>query len=707
MATLDQIAQALQKADAAGDHEGATRLAQAYKQMRDTQPADQPATTANLIPTQTEGDTALASYGFGGPAAGSTTNVIGQDRDFFNADHLRDALARAHMRGDVGAQDVIKTQLSHVLASDTDPTKGMSGSQKFAAGAGKAAVDTVRGVAQLGIQAANVASLGKSDVLSKAVDDSKRNQDEIAARDASLMNTGAGFGGNLAGYAAISAIPGSALRLAGEGAAASGALGPASTLRLLGNSAALPNSYRSAATVGGLEGLAQPVGENDSRAVNALAGAGGGALGRAIPQGIGGLVGLTGKILPAVTEGAQTRRAATVLAGMAHDPDQVRMALSNIPNELVPGSRPTTAEVTGDVGLAGLQRSLANLPEFSNEIAQRRMQNNASRIGFVENQFGGANDAAADALRSTRDRAALPLLNQAKQASGVDVPKLTGLADRIIDSRSGNPAVQGVVQRIRDVLGETDGSVSQLYNVRQYVDTLFKDGQDTAAKASRRELQSLKAAIDHEIGKVSPEFGQYLNAYRDGSRLADQVDVGSKILNASDANLDQLGNPVLSAAKVAKLARDPDQLVQQATAFKRNTAGRILDPAQADAVQALSQDLSRQANTSVSGKAVGSNTAQNLVGAASLPGSIGQAVAANAVGGPLAAVATAGLSKLRSKMGEKVYTVVREAMLNPDRAAEVFSKLPVKQRRQVLVEYGSSLGIGASQPLVRAAFAPE
>lgn len=64
-----------------------------------------------------------------------------------------------------------------------------------------------------------------------------------------------------------------------------------------------------------------------------------------------------------------------------------QQALSAGPNTLGPGSRLTTAEVTGDVGLASLQRLPANLPEFSSERAQRRMNNNAVRVAFVENQF--------------------------------------------------------------------------------------------------------------------------------------------------------------------------------------------------------------------------------------------------------------------------------------------------------------------------------
>ncbi len=663
-----------------------------------------PGQGTNLIPTQTEGDVTLATYGFGGPASSATKSVAPKERDFYEPEQVRAAIVQARQLKDSSGEAVLQDQLDRLNAKRYSAVNGMSGAERFAAGAGKAAVDTGRGISQVGLQAANLASGG---ALDDKVAASKNNQDEVTRRDAPLLDTGAGFAGNLAGYAALTAVPGSALRVVGSGVDLAGAARAGKLLEGAGNTLALPNSYLSAVGVGAAEGGLQPVGEKDSRAMNLLVGAAGGATGRALPQLAGGLVGLVGRAAPAITEGARTRRAATVLADMAHDPDAVRAALAQIPNELVPGSRPTTAEVTGDVGLAGLQRSLANLPEFSNELAQRRLENNAARVAFVENQFGGASDTAADAARTARDRAAFPLLNQAKGTTGVDVAKVAGLADRIIDKRKGNPAVQGVIERVRDVLNQTDGSVDQLYNARQFIDTLFKDGQDTAAKASRRELQSLKMALDHEIGKVSPEFGQYLDAYRSGSRAADQVDVGARLLGASGSNLDKLGNPVLSAAQVARFARDPDQLVQKATTFKRNTAARILDPNQSQAVQDLSKDLSRQATTEVDGKAVGSNTVQNAMGMGGLQDALGPIGAAGIAGGPTAAVVTAGLNKLRSKMGEKVYGVVREAMLNPDRAAEVFSQLPKKQQRQILVEYGPALGIGASQPLVRAAFGPE
>lgn len=100
--------------------------------------------------------------------------------------------------------------------SSADPTQGMSGAEKFAAGVGKSMVDLGRGAGQI----AGITS-------QESVDNSRR-------QDAPLMRTGAGLAGNLAGNVGIgvgtSFIPG-ANTLVGATAtgAALGALTPTAT----------------------------------------------------------------------------------------------------------------------------------------------------------------------------------------------------------------------------------------------------------------------------------------------------------------------------------------------------------------------------------------------------------------------------------------------------------------------------------------------
>lgn len=132
--------------------------------------------------------------------------------------------------------------LKNVQYQAPDPTQGMSGTEKFLAGAGKAFTDIGRGVGQI----AGV-------VPQSSVDESR-------ALDAPLMKTGAGIGGNVVGNMAAFAptmfIPGA-------------------------------NTYTGAATLGATMGALAPTATGESRLLNAGIGAGAGLAG----QGIGRLVG--------------------------------------------------------------------------------------------------------------------------------------------------------------------------------------------------------------------------------------------------------------------------------------------------------------------------------------------------------------------------------------------------------------------------------
>src|SRR6476646_2339053 len=73
----------------------------------------------------------------------------------------------------------------------SDPTAGMSGFDKFAAGLGKSVYDTGRGLGQA-LQTLVSAPKGAELVPQQSVDEAKR-------LDAPLMKTGAGIGGNVVG----------------------------------------------------------------------------------------------------------------------------------------------------------------------------------------------------------------------------------------------------------------------------------------------------------------------------------------------------------------------------------------------------------------------------------------------------------------------------------------------------------------------------
>lgn len=143
---------------------------------------------------------------------------------------LESAFMNAHRAGDARAAGVLADAVRAARQAQPqqkyDPTDGMSGFDKFAAGVGKSIVDTGRGVGQL---------LGLV---------SREEVDEARKRDAALMDTGAGMAGNISGNLAQALfIPGG-------------------------------STVKGAAMIGGAMGAVQPVGTDESRLQNTAIGAG-------------------------------------------------------------------------------------------------------------------------------------------------------------------------------------------------------------------------------------------------------------------------------------------------------------------------------------------------------------------------------------------------------------------------------------------------
>ena len=153
----------------------------------------------------------------------------------------------------------------------------MGGFQRFMAGVGKSAADVGRGVGQL------LGVTPQSEV------------DEAARLDAPLLDTGAGFGGNLAGVAALSAIPAAgAAKVAGG--LASMAPKVAQTVPALSRATqavanVAANPYVQAGLAGATYGGAMsPVESGASRGSQALAGGLAGAAGQGVANAVTGLV---------------------------------------------------------------------------------------------------------------------------------------------------------------------------------------------------------------------------------------------------------------------------------------------------------------------------------------------------------------------------------------------------------------------------------
>lgn len=136
------------------------------------------------------------------------------------------------------------------------PTEGMSGSERFMAGAGKAVYDIGRGIGQM------TGMIPQEEI------------DAARARDAALMSTGAGMAGNIAGNIAATGVGGSLM-------------GGIPGLARAGAALMSPRTLGQAVAGGAAMGAVQPVATGENRLQNVAAGAAGGGIGYGAAAGLG------------------------------------------------------------------------------------------------------------------------------------------------------------------------------------------------------------------------------------------------------------------------------------------------------------------------------------------------------------------------------------------------------------------------------------
>ncbi len=162
----------------------------------------------------------------------------------------------------------IEAEIQRILKQRAEPPMG--GLEQFGRGALQSVKDIGYGLQQLGAEAGGAAGL----VAPETVQRLRREQDIRAAENAPFMESGAGMAGYTLGSIASLLVPGTALARTGGMAGR------------VGQAVAAPRTVTGAATAGGLLGAAQPVGEEEIRAMNVGTGAIGGMVGNVAARGI-------------------------------------------------------------------------------------------------------------------------------------------------------------------------------------------------------------------------------------------------------------------------------------------------------------------------------------------------------------------------------------------------------------------------------------
>jgi hypothetical protein len=493
-------------------------------------------------------------------------------------DDLSRALVAADKAGDAQAAKILASEITRMRSTpapmNVDPTEGMSGFDKFAAGAGKAFYDVARGAGQL------VGAVSRDDVA------------ESRKRDAALMNTGAGMGGNIAGNVAAmlptAFIPGAA-------------------------------TIPGAAAIGAASGFLQPSTSTEETLKNTAIG--GAVAPAAIMAGRGlaaGYQGAKGLIEP-MTKGGQERIAASVLRNSATDPMRAAANARNA-TPLVPGSQPTLAQIADDPGLAQLERTLLNNPEAAPAFQQRFAQQRAARLNAVRDIAG--TDDYYNAIKEGRRVFANEDYGQALK-QGID-PKMAKAMGPQLQSLLERPSIQAAQKDAIRLAKESGvslsespaGSLEGLDWVKKALDNRISTATQPGSAIGKEELRALLQTKDDlmkTLEQIAPAYKSANDSYGAMSRQINSMDVARGLY-------DKLQRP--GSEYGGNTAKEMGQQFQQALSMsvdsvKKQTGmnkplASVMNTRDIAALENVARDYGRKSFAETAGKATGSNTAQNL-----------------------------------------------------------------------------------------------
>lgn len=466
-------------------------------------------------------------------------------------------------------------------ANKADPTEGMSGLQKFGAGMGKAFVDLGRGVGQF------VGAVSRDDVA------------QSRELDAPLMKTGAGRAGNIAGNISaavpLAFIPGA-------------------------------NTLVGSALIGGVSGLAAPSVSNEETLRNTGLGALLGPLsllgGRAIGAGYQGVKGL----VEPFTRAGQERIAAQTLKQFANDPAKAAAALRSA-QELVPGSAPTMAQAADDIGLAQLERTLMNNSETGGRLAEQYAAQRAARLGAISDLAG--TPAKRAAAVEARQAAAGPLYEQATKAVYPVDSVLSDILSRPIGKQAlaraktiaendrrpfqftteSSGAFSGVGLPVKQTSRVTGQGLQDL---KMAFDDMLSNPMSGITKSEADSVKTLRGNLINWMEGQNEAFKGARTTFAKESVPINTMDVAQSLMEKMQPALARYGaNTKEQASAYAQALEAAKETVKKQTGIDK-PIDSVIDSKAKDILENIAKDMARKVKAEDMGRAVGSNTAQNL-----------------------------------------------------------------------------------------------
>jgi hypothetical protein len=351
----------------------------------------------------------------------------------------------------------------------------------------------------------------------------------------------------------------------------------------------------------------------------------------------------------------------------------------------VPGVTRTLFEETLDPGIARLETRSRGV---GSGWADRDSANNIARMTALRGFAGDEADiAAAEAQRwqatnGLRNKAFAEGDETAEQAAAAGfsvADNISGLRSQfegIAAEQGGRSAVKRAILDVIADLNDAAPTVQGLYNVRKTIGDLLsgKAGTDKAyAKAASAELMQMRDMLDNELVNLAPSFDQYLQSFRSMSGPINRMQTGQAIIERGTGGLDPVtGEGRLMPGQFGRVARDLDAVAQSATGFNKARAADILKPEDVATINAVNDDLARQAARLVRGAGGGSHTASQL--------GVGKRIAVRSLARAIPGVGAA-VEFLEAQNAQRLEKALERVLANPDEYRAIASLVSREDRR--------------------------
>jgi hypothetical protein len=450
-----------------------------------------------------------------------------------------------------------------------DPTEGMGAIEGARANAGRVMTDTWQGLEQL------VGAAGPADVRAKR------------ALDAPLDNAPGATAGKIIG---------------GAGVGAPAALVPGA------------NTAIGATLLGGGLGAIQPAEDSAERVKNALTG---GAT--------SGLFTLGARAAPAIYHAVadpflatgRDRIALDILGRFAKDPN----AIANLkgPFDVVPGSPRPLSEVTGDPGIAQLERAAqANHPEVANAFYGLKQQRMAARRDALLGLAG--TDGEKKFYEAARDATAKRLYGDAFK-SPLDPAEVTRLQPQVkaLLQRPSIQAAQAGAVRIAKEEGANlspkklaAGSIEGMHYMKKALDSQIAKARVAGDDAEVKRLVDTQSKLVGLMDQLSPAYRDARAEYAAASKPINRMEVMGALYDKLVPALTDLGAMRENPGRYAEALKAGDEVAKRVTGLSGAKLQDILAPDEWNTVIAVGKDLGSQAWALDAARVPGSPTAQFL-----------------------------------------------------------------------------------------------